>query len=184
MTMTQNETEYLLAAPASNATIPLKGEKRWAYLTRQKTIRVASLNEDGTIYLSPLWYVVADQTIYIPVDAASRLGQNAEAARALSALVDTGDEYATVSGVRITGKLVPVDDNDLVERLQGLVFEKYFHVGHPYAESYFEFGNAAGRRFYQLVAEKTVGWDSRELAFPPAPEARVLPDVVGDRLLP
>ncbi|MFN8163660.1 MAG: pyridoxamine 5'-phosphate oxidase family protein [Solirubrobacterales bacterium] len=162
---------------------PLRGEKRWAYLERAKTIRFATVNEDGSVYQSPLWLVVDDQKIYIPVDAASQHGANFEAGRPLSALVDAGDEYATVSGVRIIGKMEPVEDAALFERLQGLLFDKYFHVGHPYAESYFEFGEFAGRRFYELVPKKMIGWDMRETTAVAAPEARVLPDFVGDRLL-
>jgi nitroimidazol reductase NimA-like FMN-containing flavoprotein (pyridoxamine 5'-phosphate oxidase superfamily) len=167
----------------ASVTNPLRGEKRWAYLDRARTIRFATANEDGTIYLSPLWHVVLDQHIYIPVDAASRHGENFEARRPLAALVDAGDEYATVSGVRILGHMEPVDDAALVERLQGMLFEKYFHVGHPYAEAYFEFGEVAGRRFYELVPDKMIGWDSRETTMPQVPETRVLPHFVEDRRL-
>jgi hypothetical protein len=162
---------------------PLRGAKRWAYLTRAKTIRVASTNEDGSIYLSPLWLVVHEDKLYIPVDAASRHGANFEAGRAMAALVDGGDEYATVAGVRILGQMRVVEDAGLVEHLQSLVFEKYFHVGHPYADSYFEFGEWAGRRYFELVPEKMIGWDSRETTMPQVPEARVLPEHVGDRPL-
>ncbi|MCX6386727.1 MAG: pyridoxamine 5'-phosphate oxidase family protein [Solirubrobacterales bacterium] len=162
---------------------PLRGDKRWAYLTRAKTIRFASTNEDGSIYLSPLWLVVDNQKIYIPVDAASRHGENFDAGRAMSALVDTGDEFATVSGVRILGRMEVVKDAGLVERLQGLVFDKYFYVGHPYAEAYFEFGEWAGRRYFELVADKMIGWDSRETTMPQVPEARSLPGHISDRRL-
>jgi hypothetical protein len=167
----------------ASVTNPLRGEKRWAYLDRARTIRFATANEDGTIYLSPLWLVVLDQHIYIPVDAASRHGDNFQAQRPLAALVDAGDEYATVSGVRILGHMEPIDDAELVERLQGMLFEKYFHVGHPYADAYFEFGEVAGRRFYELVPDKMIGWDSRETTMPQVPETRVLPDFVEDRRL-
>ncbi len=163
--------------------LPLKGEKRWAYITREKSIRLASTSDDGSIYLSPLWYVVREKRIYLPVDAGSRHGANAEAGRSLSALVDSGDEYATVHGVRIVGKLVRVTDQQLVDELQQLVFDKYFYVGHPYADSYFQFGVAAGRAYYELVADKMIGWDMREVSLPQVPEARVLPDFVADRLL-
>ncbi|MEI7624840.1 MAG: pyridoxamine 5'-phosphate oxidase family protein [Actinomycetota bacterium] len=162
---------------------PLRGDKRWAYLARAKTIRFASTNEDGSIYLSPLWLVVDNQKIYIPVDAASRHGENFDAGRAMSALVDTGDEFATVSGVRILGRMEVVKDEGLVERLQGLVFDKYFYVGHPYAEAYFEFGEWAGRRYFELVADKMIGWDSRETTMPQVPEARSLPGHISDRRL-
>jgi hypothetical protein len=162
---------------------PLRGAKRWAYLSRAKTIRVATTNEDGSIYLSPLWLVVHEQRIYIPVDAASKQAANFEAGRPLAALVDMGDEYATVSGVRILGAMSVVEDSELVATLQDMVFEKYFHVGHPYAESYFEFGEWAGRRYFELVPDKLIGWDSRETTMPQVPEKRSLPPHVGDRHL-
>jgi hypothetical protein len=167
----------------ASMTAPLRGKKRWAYLSRAKTIRVATTNEDGTIYLSPLWLIVDDERLYIPVDAASRHGANFEAGRPLAALVDSGDEYATVAGVRILGSMVNVEDQELVARLQDALLEKYFHVGHPYAEAYFEFGEFAGRRFYELVPAKMIGWDSREVTTTQVPESRVLPAVVQDRLL-
>jgi hypothetical protein len=162
---------------------PLRGKKRWAFLERARTIRFASANEDGSIYLSPLWLVVEDEKIYIPIDAASKHGANFEAGRPLSALVDAGDEYAVVHGVRIIGTMTVVEDDELFQRLQDKVFEKYFYVGHPYAESYFEFGEFAGRRFFELVPDKMIGWDMRETTEVAAYEARVLPDFVSDRLV-
>jgi hypothetical protein len=161
---------------------PLRGDKRWAYLARARTIRVATVNEDGTIYLSPLWLVVHEKKIYIPIDAPSRHGANAFAGRPLSAVVDAGEEYATVSGVRIVGSMQPVTDPALTETLSALTFEKYFHVGHPYAESYLEFGQVAGRTFYELVPAKMIGWDMREVNTLAMPETRTLPAHVGDRL--
>jgi general stress protein 26 len=163
--------------------MPLRGKKRWAYLSRARTIRFATANEDGSIYLSPLWFAVHEQRIYIPVDAASKHGANFESGRPLAALVDAGDEYATVSGVRILGKMQVVDDDALVETLQNLIFEKYFHVGHPFADSYFEFGDWAGRKYYELVPDKMIGWDMRETNTPQVQEARALPPHIGDRRL-
>lgn len=162
---------------------PLRGKKRWAYLARARTIRVATTNEDGSIYLSPLWMVVHEERVYIPVDAASRHAANFEAGRPLAALVDAGDEYATVSGVRIIGSMELVEDATLVEHLQNLVFEKYFGTGHPYADSYFEFGEWAGRQYFELVPEKMIGWDMREITTTAVPETRALPAHVGDRRL-
>lgn len=169
-------------ATASQMT-PLRGEKRWAYLDRAKTIRVASTNEDGSIYLSPLWFVVDDKRIYLPLDAGSKHGANAEAGRTVSGLVDSGEDYATVAGVRILGTLKAEDDPAHHKALQDLVFEKYFHVGHPYAEQYFEFGEFAGRTYYEFVTDKMIGWDMREGTTPALPEKRTLPSFVTDRLL-
>ena len=164
--------------------MPLRGEKRWAYLTRAKTIRLASTNEDGSIYLSPLWFVVDEKRIYLPLDAGSKHGANAEAGRPLSGLVDSGEDYATVAGVRLLGALKLEDDTDHIEQLQAMVFEKYFHIGHPYAEQYFEFGEFAGRKYYQFATDKMIGWDMREGTQPALPESRTLPAFVTDRRLP
>lgn len=173
----------MAVTPITASTLmPLRGDKRWAYLTRAKTVRIATVNEDGSIYLTPLWHVVHEKKIYIPFDAGSRHATNVEAGRALSALVDGGDEYATVHGVRIHGTVRAVTDPALAAMLADLVFEKYFHTGHPYAESYVEFGEVAGRTFYELVPEKMIGWDMREGTTLAMPEARVLPAHVGDRL--
>jgi hypothetical protein len=169
--------------PTASTFLPLRGAKRWAYLLRQKTIRVATVNADGTIYQSPLWYVVHEKRIFIPLDAGKKHAENFAAGRALSALVDSGEEYATVHGVRIDGSLSLVSDPALLQRIDELLFEKYFYVGHPYAESYFQFGVAAKRQVFELVSKKMVGWDMREVALPQVPEARMLPAFVTDRIL-
>ena len=77
--------------------------------------------------------------------------------------------------MRILGSARVVDDPDRFERLQRLVYEKYFYVGHPYADSYFEFGEWAGRRYFELVVDKMIGWDSRETTMPQVPETRASP---------
>ena len=163
---------------------PLRGRKRWAYLARARTIRVATTNEDGSIYLSPLWLVVDDEVIYLPIDAGGRHAVNLAAERPMSALVDAGDEFATVAGIRIIGSAPAVDDPGVFERLEGLMSEKYFHVGHPYAAAYFEFGEWAARRYWAVEPEKMIGWDSRETTMPQVPETRALPAFVTDRPLP
>jgi hypothetical protein len=168
--------------PTASTFMPLRGEKRWAYLSREKTIRLATTGADHAVYLSPLWYVVHERRILIPIDAAGRHAQNLLAGRPAVGLVDSGDEYATVHGVRIEGKGIVVDDAATLARVDELLFEKYFYVGHPYAESYFEFGKAAHRTLFQLVPDKMIGWDMREVALPQVPEARVLPEFVTDRL--
>lgn len=174
------ESTQFVEVTASMAA-PLRGKKRWAYLERQKTFRLATTNEDGSIYLSSLWYVIRNEIIYLPVDAAGKHGINFEAKRNLAGLVDSGDEFSTVAGVRIFGTIELVDNPELFDALQDLVFEKYFYVDHPYAEHYFAFGNTVGRKYYALTPTKMIGWDSREISPPQAVEARVLPDFVTDR---
>ena len=162
---------------------PLRGAKRWEFLERARTIRFATANEDGSIYLSPLWLVVHDGRIFIPVDAASKHGANFESGRPLAALVDGGDEYATVHGVRIHGTMEVNDDPELYETLQELVRQKYFHNGHPYAEAYFEFGEFAGRRVLRAGPGEDDRLGHARAGRGPGQRGPALPDHVGDRLL-
>lgn len=163
---------------------PLRGAKRWAYLTRERTIHLATTNEDGSIYLSPLWFVVDDETIYLPLDAAGRHAVNLGAGRELAALVDNNaDEFSAVAGVRILGGAKQVEDQALVDRLESMVYDKYFYVGHPYSDAYFEFGKFADRKYFELIPSKMIGWDQREIAVVPAAESRLLPDSATDRRL-
>jgi len=178
-----NKVAATRIAPTPKTPVPLLGSKRWAYLALQKVIRLATTEADGSIYLSPLWYVVDNKRIYLPIDAAGRHGVNGVSGRPLAALVDAGDEFSTVTGVRIMGRMVLVEDQALSVRLNSMLFEKYFYTGHPYAEAYFEMGAARERKFYELVPDRIVGWDAREIAASPAPESRMLPDFVQDRLL-
>ena len=124
---TQTASSGIAATPKTK--IPLYGAKRWAYLTRQKTIRLATTEEDGSIYLSPLWFVVDNKKIFIPIDAAGRHGRNGAAGRPLAALVDDGDEFSTVTGVRIVGRMQLIEDKALSDRLNSMLFDKYFYVG-------------------------------------------------------
>ena len=70
-----------------------------------------------------------------------------------------------------------------ISPLKALVADKYFGPGHPFSDAYFDFGQFAGRRFFELVPDKMIGWDQRETTTPTAYEARVLPEFIGDRLL-
>ncbi len=160
----------------------LAGAKRWAYLTRSMTIRIASTEEDGSIYLSPVWFVVRDQRIFIPIDAAGKHAINALAARPIAGLVDEGNEYSTVSGVRILGHMDVVENDGDFAALQQMMFDKYFYTGHPHAYSYFEMGDTAGRRFFELVPDRMIGWDARESTAPLTFESRQFPPHVTDRI--
>lgn len=159
------------------------GPKLWAFIKRQKIIRVATSNATDGIYLSPLWYATIGERIFLPLDAGSKHSDNSLAGRPLAAVIDAGEEYATVHGIRIKGRLQKADAK-LVDPVMQEIFEKYFYDGHPYAESYFLFGHAAGRTIYELLVDKITGWDMREGSLPTMPESRTLPAFAKDRLLP
>ena len=173
--------EAVRAVTMSDAA-PLRGEKRWAYLARQLSIRLATTNEDGSIYLSTLWFVIEDQKMYLVIDAAGRHSENLRAGRPMAALVDDGNEFATVAGVRIIGSAAAVEgDPEHSERLEGLLRDKYWFKGHPFEEAATLFGRFAGRTYFEVIPDKMIGWDTRETTTPQVTEVHDLPDFVVDR---
>jgi hypothetical protein len=154
---------------------PLRGAKRWSFLERGHTIHVASQSGDDSIYVSPLWYVVHEQRIFIPLDQASRHGKNIAAGGRLSAVVDKGEELGAVRGVNLEGTGKLIEDPQFAEELQEMVLQKYFYKGDPYLEEYVNFGKYYGRRFYEIEVTKMYGWDLREAGVLATPERRTLP---------
>ena len=155
---------------------PLRGAKRWHFITRAHDIRVASVAGDEHIYVTALWFVVKDQKIYLPLDQANRHVKNLEKDGRLSAVVDEGHSLADVRGVNIEGTAVLVEDPALAAELEELVLEKYFYPGDPYIEEYVNFGQYNDRKFYEVVPDRMWGWDLREATLLASSERRVLPD--------
>jgi hypothetical protein len=155
---------------------PLRGRKRWNFLNRCETIRVATQYGDENIYLSALWYVVYEDRIFIPLDQASKHKSNMDRGGRLSAVVDEGHSIADVRGVHIEGSAVLVEDREFHEELEEMVLQKYFYEGDPYLEEYVNFGEYNDRRFYEIVSERMYGFDLREASVLATPERRTFPD--------
>jgi hypothetical protein len=155
---------------------PLRGRKRWNFLERCETIRVATQCGDEAIYLSALWYVIHEERIFIPLDQASKHKTNMERGGRLSAVVDEGHAIADVRGVHIEGSAVLVEDRQFHEELEELVLNKYFYEGDPFLEEYVNFGEYNDRQFYEIVPERMYGFDLREATLFAGPEKRVFPD--------
>ncbi|MGU3438136.1 pyridoxamine 5'-phosphate oxidase family protein [Actinomycetes bacterium M1A6_2h] len=155
--------------------------KQWAFLERARTMRVASLNDDGSIELSSAWFVVDARRLFVVCDGGSH-PSNFDAGRVFSAVVDEGDEFHTLHGVSMKGRIESVTDPQLLDKMPDLLFEKYFHTGHPQSESYFEYGEWAGRRYFEIVPLAMAGWDAREQTQLHGRERRRFPLVLPDRL--
>ena len=166
---------------------PLDGVKRWAFLEKSSRLRLASALPNAAINVSPAWFVVVDDTVYVPLDpTVGDPGQTTtpdfrhmeiiDAGGRVSALIDEGDEISNIRAVQLEGTAEPVLDPELVGTLLDLVAEKYFHVGHPHLEYYFSAGAVAARRWYRIVPERIDGWDMRELPQPPVQDLLSFPD--------
>ncbi|MBD0862921.1 pyridoxamine 5'-phosphate oxidase family protein [Gordonia sp. zg691] len=170
---------------------PLDGAKRQGFLEKALWLRLATAPSGGRIHISPVVFVTVDDAIYIALDPTvgdpgqtttpdHRHIETIDAGGTVSALIDQGDELASVRAVTLEGHAEPVTDPEDVEQLLDLVAEKYFHVGHPHLEYYFSAGNVAARRWYRIVPEHIDGWDMRVLPQPPISDLLRFPAHVHD----
>jgi Pyridoxamine 5'-phosphate oxidase len=171
---------------------PNKGVKRWGFAEQAKKLRIASAAADGTINISPAWFVVVDETVYIALDPdvgdpihsstpdATHI-QTIQGGGRVSVIIDEGDELNNVVAVQIAGRGEIVEDESLIELLHDLAAEKYFYVGHPHLEHYFSPGMVSSRRWCRLVEEEIDGWDMRVLLQPPVQDHLPFPEhMLGD----
>jgi hypothetical protein len=165
---------------------PLSGEALWGYLEQAKTMRLATAMPEEAIEVSPVWFVVCDESIYFFIDPvvgdpgrsltpASRHLAALDATGMVSAVVDDGEDVTTFRGVQIAGRAVMVTDEELITDLLDLSLEKYFYMGHPHLEAYLSHGMCDYRRWFKLEPERIQGWDRRLLPQPPIMERRILP---------
>ena len=75
----------------SVASMTQKG--RWVFLERHHEIAVSSVDAEGVIYCSPVWYTIIDQRIFLPIDQASKHFQNMEGGSKMTGVVFMGREY-------------------------------------------------------------------------------------------
>jgi hypothetical protein len=166
---------------------PNEGPKRWGFAEQAKKLRLASALGDGTINITPAWFVVVDETVYVPLDPdvgdpihsstpdATHI-QIIQGGGRVSAIIDEGDELNNVRAVQIGGRGEIVEDEDLIELLNDLAAEKYFYVGHPHLEHYFSAGMVSSRRWCRLVEEEIDAWDMRVLLQPPVQDHLPFPE--------
>jgi len=169
-----------------SALAPLKGAKLWGFIEQARKIRLATAAEGGSIIVSPAWFVVKNQSVFIALDPivgdpgrtttvdAVHLA-NVAAGGKVSAVIDAGDEMDNVHAARFAGSGEIVTDKALIEELLDLIAEKYFYVGHPHLEYYFSRGSVSDRRWCKLLADDLEGWDLRELPQPPVADLLAFP---------
>ena len=80
-----------------------------AFLTRQRTCRVATASQDGP-HLTPLWYVWDGTALWLYSVVESQRWTDISRDRRVAVLVDTGDTYGELRGTELRGVAEIVGD--------------------------------------------------------------------------
>ena len=136
------------------------------YLASQRTITVTTLRPDGSPVAHPLWFVKLGQSVYFDTRANSLKHRNILNDSRVCAVVESGESYFELRGVRIEGACHAVLDNEEIDRVQTALSDKDRKLGTSVAEMPNWFSKSRNQRrsrgervMLQLPMGRVYSWD-------------------------
>lgn len=131
------------------------------YLTSQRTVRLATADQEATPHVVPLWFVWHDGAMFMNSTLGNVTVRNLERNPVATAAVDDGDSYDELRGVLLTGPVERTDDDPRLREVGRRWSVKYLG-GNP-----LPYPRWKGRVWLRMRPERTVSWDFRKI-----PEAK------------
>lgn len=131
-----------------------------AYLLEERTVRLATADDDGVPHVVPLWFVWHEGAMFLNSTLGNVTVENMLASGMATGVVDSGESYDELRGVTIRGEVERLGDvaPDEVERAWS---EKYLGGGAlPYRRW-------RDRSWFRLTPRAVASWDFRKI-----PEAK------------
>ena len=136
------------------------------FLEQGGTVQVALYGPDGYPDITPMWYVIDGDMLWMRTYGKSQKVINARRDPRCCVLIETGDKYLELRGVQVTGDLQVSDDVDricwvaarLMVKYEGVEAEHIPALEAAYAE------RAPKQVALGLSLDRIVSWDHRKLA--------------------
>ncbi len=127
-----------------------------AYVAGQRTVRLASADEDCTPHVVPLWYVWHEGAMYLNSTLGNLTVENVLRTGKATGVVDDGETYAVLRGVTLTGRVERLPD-PAPEEVERKWSEKYLGGGEV------PFGRWRNRCWLRLTPDRVASWDFRKI---------------------
>jgi PPOX class probable F420-dependent enzyme len=102
--------------PKRRDLIRMTDEEIWPFIESRKSLQVATLNKDGSVQLTTLWFAVVDGAIVFETFTKSQKIVNLKRDPRIAVLVEDGTTYDQLRGVSINARAELVDEPAAVER--------------------------------------------------------------------
>jgi PPOX class probable F420-dependent enzyme len=145
--------------------IAMTADERDAFLTTERTCRVATAGADGRPHVVPLWFVWDGRALWLSSIVRSQRWTDLARDPRVAVVVDAGEQYGQLRGVEITGVAEAVGD---VPRGAG----EHPELAGPerlFARKYGgtdEFTPDGRHAWLKVVPDKLVSWDFRKIPAP------------------
>jgi len=105
--------------------IRLGRDEAWGVLAAAHTGIFTTLRSDGVPISLPVWFVALDERVYVATPSHTRKVGRVRRDPRCSFLVESGDRWAELVGVHLTGRARIVTDPDMLERVRDRLNDKY-----------------------------------------------------------
>jgi hypothetical protein len=92
-------------------------EEMWVFIEEQKSLQVATLEKDGSVHLSTLWFAIVDKKIVFETYTRSQKIKNLERDSRITLLWEDGTDYEKLRGVMVKSTAELVTDSAKVHDL-------------------------------------------------------------------
>ena len=144
--------------------IRMDSEEIAEFIEEQKSLQVGTINSDGSIHLSTLWFAVVDDLIVFETYTSSQKVVNLERDPRITVLLEDGLEYNNLRGVMIKGVANLVSEPTEVKEIAREVIKR----NQPEIPDEMLDDAAASlavkRTVVTVVPEKVVSWDHRKIS--------------------
>ena len=105
--------------------IRLTPDEAWDVLGRAHTGIMTTLRADGAPVTLPTWFVVLERTICFRTPSRAKKVARLRRDPRASFLVESGQQWAELCAVHLSGRVEPVDDDEGKARIGAALDEKY-----------------------------------------------------------
>jgi nitroimidazol reductase NimA-like FMN-containing flavoprotein (pyridoxamine 5'-phosphate oxidase superfamily) len=148
-----------------NMSVRLSVDEAWTVLEAAHTGIFTTLRRDGMPIALPVWFAVIDRSVCLAAPSRTKKIARLRHDPRASFLVESGERWAELEAVHLTGKVEFVEDETLMARIDEALDRKYapFRTDHTRMPEKTQ-AHYAGRTFLRLVAdERIISWDNRRL---------------------
>ena len=135
----------------------------WPFIESRQSLQVATLNKDGSVQLTTLWFAVVDGAIVFETFTKSQKIVNLKRDPRIAVLVEDGTTYDQLRGVSINARAELVDEPAEVERYAAHIVRKNNPEVPPEMVPQAAKMMAQKRTVVVIRPERIASWDHRKL---------------------
>ncbi len=132
-------------------------EAWWRYLGEQKLGRLATADANGSPHMTPLFYVVHLENIYIGTQRTRKKFRNIVENNQVEFCVDSGTREEEFKGIIIWGSMEFIDDEELHDLYRLCLIQRYYGTEHNPGWKYVR--SLPTPQLMRLVPKKIYTWD-------------------------